>query len=177
MYFRAKQTKETILEAFLSLMTEKPVREITVSEICERAGLNRTTFYKHYRSTEDILGEMERKWLEDLTALFEERSAFDENTILTVFRLLEKEKQSRRYEEDALPPGFLAGLVKIIKVYALDEWRRKLPKASAAEAEIALDSLILGTLHAITYESGKYDRGVILKNTFVMRDGYIRMYS
>ena len=42
-------------EAFLSLLGEKEFPYITVKEICARAGVNRSTFYLHYETNEDLL--------------------------------------------------------------------------------------------------------------------------
>ena len=45
---RVKYTKMVLKKALLELMQHKPVNKITVKEICERAELNRATFYAHY---------------------------------------------------------------------------------------------------------------------------------
>ena len=44
-------------EALLNLLEKKEFEFITVKEICEKAGVNRTTFYLHYESMEDLLIE------------------------------------------------------------------------------------------------------------------------
>lgn len=44
-------------EAFLKLLEEKDFEYITVKEICEKAGVNRSTFYLHYETIEDLLDE------------------------------------------------------------------------------------------------------------------------
>ena len=44
-------------KALLSLLEKKPFVYVTVSEVCERAGLNRSTFYLHYENTSDLLKE------------------------------------------------------------------------------------------------------------------------
>ena len=44
-------------EALLILLEKKEFEFITVKEICEKAGVNRTTFYLHYESMEDLLIE------------------------------------------------------------------------------------------------------------------------
>lgn len=41
--------------AFLELIGEKPYMQISVSELCRRAGINRTTFYSHFSGTHDVL--------------------------------------------------------------------------------------------------------------------------
>lgn len=45
--------------AMLELLEEKPVGSVTVKELCERAGLNRGTFYLHYSEPIDVLHELE----------------------------------------------------------------------------------------------------------------------
>lgn len=44
-------------KAFLELLEKKDFSYITVKEICEKAGVNRSTFYLHYETLEDLLSE------------------------------------------------------------------------------------------------------------------------
>ena len=44
-------------EAFLELLEKKDFPYITVKEICEKAKVNRSTFYLHYETLEDLLSE------------------------------------------------------------------------------------------------------------------------
>ena len=44
-------------EAFLALLEKKDFAYITVKEICEAAGVNRSTFYLHYETMADLLSE------------------------------------------------------------------------------------------------------------------------
>ena len=44
-------------EAFLTLLEKKDFDYITVKEICEVAGVNRSTFYLHYETMADLLSE------------------------------------------------------------------------------------------------------------------------
>jgi len=44
-------------KAFLELLEKKDFAFITVKEICESAGVNRSTFYLHYETIEDLLSE------------------------------------------------------------------------------------------------------------------------
>ena len=44
-------------EALIELLGEKSLEYITVKEICEKAGVNRSTFYLHYETIADLLGE------------------------------------------------------------------------------------------------------------------------
>ena len=44
-------------EALLLLLEKKEYEFITVKEICEKAGVNRSTFYLHYQSIDELLFE------------------------------------------------------------------------------------------------------------------------
>ena len=42
-------TKEIIAKTFTELLDEKPMSKITVKDIVERCGVNRNTFYYHFK--------------------------------------------------------------------------------------------------------------------------------
>ena len=52
---RIQRTLSEIDSAFLALLDQYPIQGITVDMICREAGINRSTFYKHYRNKADML--------------------------------------------------------------------------------------------------------------------------
>ena len=46
---------QCLTEALLKLMEKKPFNEINVSELCEKAGVARASFYRNYDSMQEIL--------------------------------------------------------------------------------------------------------------------------
>ena len=44
-------------EALIRLLEVKDYEYITIKEICEKAGVNRSTFYLHYETVNDLLSE------------------------------------------------------------------------------------------------------------------------
>lgn len=46
---------EHLTDAMLTLLKEKPVSEISISELCGMAGVGRTSFYRNYEEKEDII--------------------------------------------------------------------------------------------------------------------------
>lgn len=52
-------------EAFLELIEKKDFAYITVKEICEKAGVNRSTFYLHYETVGDLLAESAQHIIDD----------------------------------------------------------------------------------------------------------------
>ena len=57
-------------KALLSLLEKKPFEYITISEICEKAEINRSTFYLHYENTGDLLKETTTYVLDNFTSYF-----------------------------------------------------------------------------------------------------------
>lgn len=58
--------------AFLELLEKKDFAYITVKEICEKAGVNRSTFYLHYETLEDLLSESVEYMNEQFLAYMEQ---------------------------------------------------------------------------------------------------------
>lgn len=55
---RIALTKRLLQEALLRLMNKKPLEKITITELCKEAGINRTTFYRHFNVPGDVLMDM-----------------------------------------------------------------------------------------------------------------------
>ena len=61
-------------EAFLTLLAKKDFEYITIKEICEVAGVNRSTFYLHYETMSDLLSESVSRMNEQFLACMEKDS-------------------------------------------------------------------------------------------------------
>ena len=57
--FESKYFNTAILmnEALISLLDKKDFKYITIKDICLKAGVNRSTFYLHYETIDDLLNE------------------------------------------------------------------------------------------------------------------------
>ena len=56
---RIQKTMSAIKESFEALICEKEYNEITVTELCQRAKINKKTFYHYYPTLDDLLREMQ----------------------------------------------------------------------------------------------------------------------
>ena len=63
--------KRQITDALLSLLKEKPLSDISVSELTDKAGIGRVSFYRNYQSKEDILREESDRLIKELGVLYE----------------------------------------------------------------------------------------------------------
>ena len=63
-------TSVKMSDALLDLLKTKPFAYITISEICKKAEVNRSTFYLHYENTADLLAETGQRLLDDFRSYF-----------------------------------------------------------------------------------------------------------
>jgi len=66
---RVLRTRQLLRNALLSLVQERDFDSLTVQDITERATLNRATFYLHYADKHDLLLQVIRETLVELTDL------------------------------------------------------------------------------------------------------------
>ena len=60
---RVRLTKTLLKDALIELLTDKPLQKVSITEICTRAEINRTTFYKYYASENDLYADIENDFL------------------------------------------------------------------------------------------------------------------
>lgn len=63
---RTVVTKRMLREGLLRLLKTKSLDKINIVELCNEAGINRTTFYRHYELPKDILYEMQAEFMEEM---------------------------------------------------------------------------------------------------------------
>ena len=128
---RVRKTLSVIQEAFEELMLERPYGKITVTALCDRALINKKTFYRYYSTLDDLLEETEKRFgtgyiertrgmryptdLEKITREFLEYSA-EQGPLYDaivcsgwhgdVFMKVVSEMENERYAKSAPPEGW-----------------------------------------------------------------------
>jgi len=72
MDLRVVKTKKNIRDAFLELRKKYSLDEIKVNALCEKAMVNKTTFYNHYQDIYELSEELEAEVLDDFLANFKD---------------------------------------------------------------------------------------------------------
>ncbi len=67
---RVRRTHKLLWDALMALMIERDFESITVTDICDRAMVHRTTFYKHFEDKYDLL----LRGMQDMHATFVEEA-------------------------------------------------------------------------------------------------------
>lgn len=55
---KIRKTKEKLRHGIIELLSSSSINEISVSSLCAKAEINRTTFYKYYKIPNDVLDEL-----------------------------------------------------------------------------------------------------------------------
>jgi len=86
-----EKTRQTFISVFCELYCQKPIEKITVQEIANKSGYNRSTFYQYFTDVYDLLSSIENDILDyireklkntedikpqDILLLFEEKETY-----------------------------------------------------------------------------------------------------
>ncbi len=84
---RRRESVEKIEQAFMELLQEHDLTAITVTDICKRTGLNRSTFYANFEDIYALADHLREKLEGDFAALFRPEQIQDAaEASLTMFR-------------------------------------------------------------------------------------------
>ncbi len=120
---RVRRTHKLLWEALMAELSERAFEEITVKDICERAMVHRTTFYKHYEDKYALLEQGIRRMYDALVTDEEHQplSAFSVEQPPTYFvRLFEHAAQHQRFYKLMLCGEDGARFQRLVKAYIVE---------------------------------------------------------
>ena len=84
-------TKRALEQSLKNLLLKKPLTKITVSDIADDCGINRMTFYYHFK---DIYDLVEWSCLEDAKRALDEKKTYEtwQQVLLQIFEAVEENK-------------------------------------------------------------------------------------
>ncbi|MDO4539106.1 MAG: TetR-like C-terminal domain-containing protein [Coriobacteriales bacterium] len=65
---RVVLTKRLLKESLLDILKHKHIQDVSITELCGAAGINRSTFYAHYRTPVDVLTEIKGDFAQRMAA-------------------------------------------------------------------------------------------------------------
>ena len=125
---RIAMTKRLLKAALIELLKEQDIYHISIRELCERADVNRTTFYKYYGSQFDLLTDMEKDMLDFIAKAIERHETEPEKIITAACRYLEENLEfARLIINNNVDPAFAH---KLFAMDSLKESARKMLSGS-----------------------------------------------
>lgn len=91
---RTLYTKKVIKESLIELLKTKEIHQVTVTDICKKADINRGTFYTHYKDAFDLLQSMEDELFDQILRYIKEIPVEEYNSLL-LLKVLELIKENK----------------------------------------------------------------------------------
>lgn len=151
-YRNAVRSRQMIRAAFVDMLHEKPFEKITATDIINRSGLNRSTFYAHYPDVKGIMDELSG----EIIAMFRQMlSEMDFSVFLTdpepylkqmILFLEENHELYRLLGKSDLALIYLDRLKKVLIQQVLDTLNLPVKGYSKTRAEIQIRLLLSGMI-------------------------------
>ncbi len=135
---RVRYTKMVLKQSLLSLMGDKPIEKITVKEICEKADINRGTFYAHYKDPYDLLAQIENELFDEINISVE--SSLNAESISglldKIFESIQKNIElCRVLFSDNGDKVFVRRIMYIARDRSIAEWNKLIPSGRDEQLE------------------------------------------
>ena len=88
---RIMLTKKLLKTSLTNMLQTQNIYQISIRELCENAGINRSTFYKYYGSQFDLLSEMEQDLLVSIEEVLTAQDNYSKNAIEQILIYLEND--------------------------------------------------------------------------------------
>lgn len=114
---RIKYTKDVIHNSFIELLRKRKLNEITVTDICSNAGINRATFYRYYENQYDLLSNIQNQMLNEINESLKDVTTID-NLITTIFKMFyDKKEEWILLLDDELDSRFIKKIYNLFNEY------------------------------------------------------------
>ena len=149
---RYKRTEAMLRDALMTLLTEKPINKITVTDLVKKADVGRGTFYLHYTDIDDMIGHLHDACLNRFMPLLKRYSGEPdiEPFLFDLFRIVEQERDLLKY----FPQDSDSVLYKALKNFAKEkcahDWK-ELFNASDDKIDLLFPYIFNGTVGLIKH--------------------------
>lgn len=157
---RILRTRQLIKDAFVELLEETDLQQITVNRLAERATINRVTFYLHFRDIPDMLEKMANDMIDDISTVFRktptEHTSSEENSWEILENLLQHIADHSNFYKNFLTskkvPIFRDRLTLFLRekiVTKIDESGRRVQLTEIVKEDILIwyeTSALIGTI-------------------------------
>ena len=156
---RVIYTKRVLREALFDSLKTKSINHVRVKEICDKAGLNRATFYKHYRDCYDMIEQLQKELLDEFEQVFISNEKFGKKLSGDILTLLEKYSDLNEAAVNGkVADGLKNNMIDIARSYCMETWRAAMPKASEEEVELLFTAVCAFLFQVAICESSMHDK-------------------
>ena len=167
---QTEMTRSSFQNAFWILYEKRSIEKITVKDICNMAGYNRSTFYQYYTDVYDLLHKAEDQFLADIgnsvVMIVEQAQNWDLSSMIqAVFGLLER---NNRYISALFGPhgntAFTHRLVENLKPIWV-KYFIQTAQYTPAEVDLLMEHNMMGLLSM--FQKWFFDHNGISEERFI----------
>ena len=148
---RIINTKKKLTNTLLMLLKEKKINDITVLELCKKADINRTTFYKYYKDVEDLVLSIEESLIVDLEKYIDDikRNYLISYTGKIIEQIANHKEIYTIILSDNGDHTFLRRILNLVHKQSIEEWQKLLKKATEQDLDNIYNFIVDGTIGLI----------------------------
>lgn len=127
---RVLRTKNSLKRNLLLLLKEQPIQKISVSRLCEKSDINRSTFYTYYSDPMDLLRSIQDEVfenLEDTMIQFQRENSIAELMTSIVHCLSANKELIRLIFSEQGNPSFLDEITTMTQEKTISGWKKVYP--------------------------------------------------
>ncbi len=151
------KTQTKVKSALIEMLETMPVEDITATELCRRANVNRATFYYHYNCVQDVLAEIEKQiekefveWVSQATVTNDGQPA--KSFYVTFFEFVARNVGvCKMLLNSKRPNDFLARAVEAGRMKVVSVMTKLYPNCPAAKIDYYYIFVSNGFLGLLTY--------------------------
>lgn len=148
---REMLVKRAIIEALDELLTDKSFDDVQVQDICEKAQVSRTTFYRHFRDKYDLVNWTYEHYKDVLNKRGSKYEVFDKSIVY----LLEFMQSKRNFFLKALrytgQNSLAESIIETIEGYMIECYEDAVGKENVSRADLDLLLYQAGGQAAVAY--------------------------
>lgn len=130
---RYKRSSKKIEEAFLELLKKFKYEEISISQICKKANINRSTFYCHYDDINDLIITIEGDFAKGTAKIFNYGERQTNEDLVEMFNFI---KENKYFYKAFLNIPYITFAEKKTKKECLDNLEQKFNIDKAKKIEL-----------------------------------------
>lgn len=146
---RIRRTHKLLSEALISLLSEQSFDNINISDICDKAMIHRTTFYKHFEDKYHLLDSLISELVENLEKNSAEQTPINNprQYYVNLFKLLLEHMQEnvKLYSVGLLNNGFA---MKVLQKSVGERTKAKLVSNEATGVVFSIPTPILSEFYS-----------------------------
>lgn len=149
---RVLKTEQALESALLKLMRGKSVDQITTTELCREAGINRNTFYAHYPNPTSLLERVENEFIGVIVAIIDD-TVKDQGYSMLLQRVFEAILEHKALSLVLLSrngdPNYLRRVIETARGPVIEYWRGLGAELSREDLDILFTFLSHGSKQVI----------------------------